>query len=280
MKQFLNLAILFIALAMIPSCREKDLDMTPMTQTLYEGAEINEITAEDAWNITVVQDNENSFVELEYSAFLDEYIQVSKEGPELKIGFSRYLNLPANTVMNATIHTASVKKLHFSDAVTAVLEGQFPETALTLELEDASTCKGGNFTGIADVKLSSASTLVDCYFHGRSCEIELEDASVFKGWFTEDSLTVKVDEASRLTTYGGYVSWADVVVSDASFLNMLETYVSEKMTIAVQDASEASVAVWRPATLEGWVIDASALYYKGNPTLDVGCDASSILRPL
>lgn len=270
---------LLLGLLAFVGCREKDLDMTLMSKTIYEGAVINEITASDAWHVTVIQD-ENTFVELEYSAFLEEYLRVTNSDSELKIGFSRSLNIPSNTVMNATVHTPSLQKVHLSEAVSAVLDGHFPEASLTMELEDAATCKGGDFSGRADVKLSSASTLVDCYFHGPLCNIELDDASVFKGWFTEDSLFVKLNGASRLTTYGGVVGGAKVEVSEASSLNMLQTYISRMMFIVVQDASEASVAVTRPAILKGFVMNASTLHYQGNPILDVGCDATSTLSPL
>lgn len=277
MKRILYLLI--VVLFTLSSCRDKDLDMTLMSKTIYEGAVINEITASDAWHVTVIQD-ENTFVELEYSAFLEEYLRVTNSDSELKIGFSRSLNIPSNTVMNATVHTPSLQKVHLSEAVSAVLDGHFPEASLTMELEDAATCKGGDFSGRADVKLSSASTLVDCYFHGPLCNIELDDASVFKGWFTEDSLFVKLNGASRLTTYGGVVGGANVEVSEASSLNMLQTYISRMMFIVVQDASEASIAVTRPAILEGFVMNASALHYQGNPILDVACDATSTLSPL
>ena len=281
MKKRLFRLVCFATLAMaFIGCREKDLDMTLVQKTLFEGTTMNEITAEDAWNITIVQDNESSFVELEYSAFLEEYLQVGKEDSELKIGLTRGLKLPSNTVMNATIHTASVQKIQLSDAVNATIEGQFPESSLTMELDDASTCKGGNFSGRAEVKLNDASTLVDCYFHGHSCDIALDDASVFKGWCSNDKLIVKLNGASRMTTYGVFASQANVEVAGASFLNMLETVVGETMIIMVKEASEASVTVQRPGTLEGFVVDASVLYYQGNPIINVGCDATSTLRPL
>ena len=272
------LAFLLGLLAFV-GCREKDLDMTLVQKTVYEDATITAVTATDAWNVTVVQDG-RTYVELEYSAFLEEYLRVTNSDSELKIGFSRSLNIPSNTVMNATVHTPSLQKVHLSEAVSAVLDGHFPEASLTMELEDAATCKGGDFSGRADVKLSSASTLVDCYFHGPMCNIELDDASVFKGWFTEDSLFVKLNGASRLTTYGGVVGGAKVEVSEASSLNMLQTYISRMMFIVVQDASEASVAVTRPAILEGFVMNASTLHYQGNPIVDVACDATSTLSPL
>lgn len=278
MKQGLKYILIFLGLMWFSSCRDKELDMTVMHQTLYEDAVITAITAEDAWNVTVVQDDDRSFVELEYSAFLEEYLQVRMDGQELRIGFSNHLNLPGNTVMNATIHTASVQKLCFAEAVTAVLEGDFPETSLTMELKDASTCKGGNFTGRTELTLKDASRMVDFNFDGQSCVIEAEDASVFKGVLNiEESLNIKIAEASRMTTYGGYASRADVEVSDASSLNMLETEV-KWMNITVKDISEASVFV--TGLLEGSVKSASALYYQGNPDVNVDCDDSSTIQPL
>lgn len=278
MKQWLKYILIFLGLICFSSCRDKELDMTVMRQTLYEDAVITAVTAEDAWNVTIVQDDNRTFVELEYSAFLEEYLQVRMDGQELKIGFSSHLNLPGNTVMSATIHTASVQKLCFAEAVTAVLEGDFPATALAMELKDASTCKGGHFTGRAELTLKDASTMVDFTFDGLSCILEAEDAAVFKGVLNiGESLNIKITEASRMTTYGGYAPRADVEVSDASSLNMLETEV-EWMNITVKDSSEASVFV--TGTLEGSVKSASVLYYQGNPIVNVDCDDSSTVQPL
>ena len=252
---------IIIGLMLFSSCRDKDLDMTVLHKTLFDGAAITEITAEDAWNVTIVQDAEKSFVELEYSAFLEEYLRVVKEGPELKIGFSRYLNLPANTVKNAIVHTASVQKLDFSEAVTALLVGDFPAAMLEMELDDAVTCKGGSFGGVANLKLNDASTMVDFCFNGLFCSLELDDASVFKG----------------LTTYGGTTPEAIVGVRDASHLNMVKTAVTN-MHINVSEASEACVNV--SGTLSGTVTGVSKLFYQGNPIINVDCDDLSTFEPL
>ena len=258
-------------------CREKELDMTLIQKTVYEDATITAITVKDAWNVTVVQD-ERTYVELEYSAFLEEYLKIKLEAQELNIGFYRYLYLPANTVMNATVHTPSVEQLQFSDATRAVLEGVFPETNLTIELSDAATCKGGRFTGKADLDLSDAAKMVDFDFEGETCSVKVSDASTFKGTLSvTEQMDIVVEDASHLTTYGGHAPQAEVEVSDASSLNMLETEVGV-MHITVKDASEASVYVTN--TLEGTVKDASELYYKGNPALNVTCDDTSIIRPL
>ena len=272
-----NFLALLLGLLVFAGCREKELDMTLVQKTVYEDATITAFTAKDAWNVTVVQD-ERTYVELEYSAFLEEYLKIKMETHELNIGFYRYLYLPANTVMNATVHTPSVEKLQFSDATRAVLEGVFSETNLTIELSDAATCKGGRFTGKADLDLSDAAKMVDFDFEGETCSVTLSDASTFKGnLLVTDHLDVVVEDASHMTTYGGSAPYAEVEVSDASSLNLLETEIGV-MHITVKDASEASVDVTN--TLEGTVKDASELYYKGNPSLNVICDDSSIIRPL
>ncbi len=272
-----NLIILLLSLLAFTGCREKELDMTLVKKTVFEDATIAAITVKDAWNVTVVQDG-RTYVELEYSAFLEDYLKVVMEAQELSIGFYRYLYLPSNTVMNATVHTASVEKLHFSDATKVILDGIFPETNLTVKLSDAATCKGGRFTGKADLELSDAATMVGFDFEGETCSVELSDASTFKGNLSViDHLDIVVEDASHLTTYSGHAPHAEVEVSDASSLNMLETEVGT-MNITVKDASEASVFV--TTTLEGTVKDASELYYKGNPSLNVTCDDTSVIRPL
>lgn len=269
--------VLLLGLLTFVGCREKELDMTLVQKTLYEDATITSVTATDAWNVTIVQD-ERTYVELEYSAFLEEYLKIQMESYEFSIGFYRHLYLPTNTVMNATIHTSSVEKLQFSDATRAILEGVFPESNLTIELSDAATWKGGRFTGKADLDLSDAAKMVDFDFEGETCSVKVSDASTFKGTLSvTDQMDIVVEDASHMTTYGGHAPQAEVEVSDASSLNLLETEVGT-MHITVKDASEASVFVTH--TLEGTVKDASKLYYKGTPSLNVICDETSIIRSL
>ena len=267
--------LLLVVLFAMTSCRDKNLDMTLMQKTLYEGTTINEISAKDAWDVKVVQD-ENTFVELEYSAFLEDYLKVQLEGTSLSIGFTRHLYIPNNAVMNATIHTPTVHKLSFSDAVFAALDNLNLETDLVLELEDAASCRGGHFNGDALIKLSDASTCAELYIEGRDCTVELEDASVFKGQLNVSRLlTLTVKDASRLTEYWGEIDRVEAIVSDASSLNMATSWI-DRMYIEVDDASEATVNV--VTALEGTVHDASKLYYSGDPVLNVDCDNTSILE--
>ena len=267
--------ILLAGMLSFTACRDKDLDMTVWNKTLYQDAVINEISAEDAWDVMVICDD-SSYVELKYSAFLEEYLKVQLNGTALQIGFSRYLNLPGNTEMTAIVHTPAVHKLSFSDAVTAVVDGQFPETALTLELSDASHCRGGHFYGSANIKMSDAAQCVEFSFEGTTCTVNLDDASILRcSLNVSGDLTLNIDDASRMTDYWGEMNHVVAEVSDASYLNMATSWIN-RMNIEVTDASEATVNVVE--SLEGKVHAASRLYYSGDPVLNVDCDGTSTLQ--
>ena len=267
--------VLLGIVALMAGCRDKETDMTLLQKTLYEGAVMNEITVEDAWEVAVMQDAE-SYVTLEYSAFLEDYLKVQLEASSLFIGFTRHSHFPSNAVMRATIHTPTVHKLSFSDAVFAALDNLNLETDLVLELEDAASCRGGHFKGDAILKLSDASKCAELYIEGRDCKVELKDASVFKGRLDVSRLlTLTVDDASRLTEYWGEIGQVEAKVSDASDLNMATSWIN-RMQIEVGDASEATVNVVQ--SLEGRVHDASKLYYSGDPILNVQCDETSTLQ--
>ena len=74
MKKLFVLLLMMCAMT-FAGCREKELDMTLIQKTVYEDATITAITVKDAWNVTVVQD-ERTYVELENSAFLEEYLKI------------------------------------------------------------------------------------------------------------------------------------------------------------------------------------------------------------
>lgn len=278
MKQ--NVFLWFLGLVLLAGCRDKELDMTLMQKTLYDGATMNEITVEDAWSVTFRLDTVRSYVELEYSAFLEEYLLVKQEGASLFLGLTNSLyNLPGNTVMHAIVHTSAINELSLSDAVSAAFGGgTFPETALVLKMSDAATLRGGYFKGTADVRMSDASTCVEFYFEGTTCQVELDEASVFKcSLNVSDDLTLTIKDASRLTNYWAEINQAHVEVTEGSYLNMATSFVN-RMQMVVNSASEATVNVVE--SLEGSVHNASKLYYSGNPTLNVDCDDTSLLQPI
>lgn len=271
---------ILISLMWFVSCKERELDMTVEKETWYQGYDIHEVQADDAWNLTIVQDDGPSYVELEYSAFLFEYIHIEYENDAFRFYLGSHSRLPYNTVLNATIHTDELRGLTLNDAASAVLDGDFAGASLKVELNDASTCKGGSFTGVTELLLNDACQMVDFSCDGTTCSIVLDDASVFKGTLTaSESLDFKVTDASRLTTYGGSAPMASVEVGDAGSLNMLETEV-QRMQVTLNDAAEAYVNVLQ--SIQGSLRDGSKLFYQLHPglELDVECDESSHLSPL
>lgn len=274
----LFLGLLCIGLLFFSSCHDRELDMTVLNSTLYEGVAFDAVEAEDAWNVTVLQDDQKTGVELEYSTFLEEYLQVVKEGTTLKIGLTQHLNLPAATIHNATVYVRSLKRIDLEEAAVLTLDGNFTGDLLQVEMSDASVLREGQFLGDLDLRMSNAAVVVDFIHEGARSTLDLEDASVFKGSLTAtERLSITVKEASRLTTYGGASPQADILVEEAGSLNMVQTSV-EAMTMQVNHASEAYVNVSR--ILEGAVREGSTVFYQGNPTLAVNCDNSSTIAPL
>ena len=277
MRRYLIIALIGVLMG-LASCRDKDLDMTLLTKTLYEDAVFDALYAEDAWNVILVQNSLKRGVELEYSAFLEEYLQIRKDGSMLDMRFTQRLNLPNATVKNATVYVPSLRQVTLREAATVDLQGSFAGDSLVLDLKEATTLRGGLFLGNLAMELDDASTVVEFSAEGEACSLILRNASVFKGILSfSETMDLTVSEASRMTTYGGNAPVATVTVEEASFLNMTPTAVG-KMLIHLRSTSEASVRV--TALLEGTVEDGSTLYHAGPANLQVECDETSSMKPL
>lgn len=274
-KKQLYLILFIVGALMLPSCKDKTLDTTVLTKTMYEDVVFDEIHAEDAWQVIIVQDDQKRGIELEYSAFLEEYLKMTKEGSSLDISFTQRLNLPLNTVMTVTVYVPSLSKLVLEEAASAELQGDFHGDRLEVLLKEKSSLRGGNFFGALLMELSDASKVVDFTADGDSCSVLLENVSVFKGTLTAAArLDLQIKDGSRFTTYGGSATQANIYMTDLAFLNMIRTVV-DVMYIELNSASEATVYV--VDRLEGSVREASVLYYQGYPVLNVDCDSTSNL---
>ena len=267
--------------AILTGCQEKELDMTVVKETAYQEYDIHSIRVNDAWNFTIVQDDGPSFVELEYTAFLEEYMHIQYEDDSFFFYLGPHPKLPYNTILNATIHTNYLRALSLNKAATAVLEGDFATPSLQVELDGASVCKGGVFSGEkASLVLNDASQWVDFSFDGQCCSVSLDGASFFKGKPTvTDSLLISLDEASWMTMYGGSAPAVNVNANKASSINMTQTEV-DRLQLSLSKSSEAYVNV--RDSLQGTLREASSLYYHRHPglVLSIDLDESSHLSPL
>ena len=277
MKATKPILILCAALTFAASCK-KDVDMTLTQKTLFENADIRQIAVGDAWQVTLVADS-SSFVELEYSAYLESHVKANMTGSQLEIGFMGKVYPAINSVFRATIHTAKLEQLEADDAATVQCSGDFGGQDLEIGLSDAARCNGLTFSGEGcHIKMEDASVMTDFQLVGKSCMAVLEDASQFNGKIEVlETLDVFLCDASRFVNKNGIADQTNIHLSDASLLNMAETVV-KKMNVELSSGAEATVNVTE--SLKGTLIEASTLYYTGHPQIDVDCDESSSVVPL
>ena len=255
--------------------------MTIMQKTVFEHADIRQVEVDGAWPVTVVHDN-SSRVEIEYSAYLENYLKINMEGEKLHVGFTGMVYAESGSVFRAVVHTPIVESVEAAEASVVRFEGgQFSsaESPLTLHLTGASICSGLEFSGNqCEITLEKASHLLDFQVYSENCEVSLSGASTCKGTFeTESRLEAVLDRSAQLVTFGGSVPHAVLRLQKASTLNMVQTEVGT-MEIALSGASEATV--WVVGSLSGTLREASTLYYKGSPTVEVDCEEGSEAVPL
>lgn len=275
MKAIKTLLILCIAFS-FASCK-KDVDMTLVQKTVLENADIRQIKAFDAWEVTVVADS-NTYVELEYSAYLENKVNVKMQGTQLEIGFTGSTYPVFNSVFRAVVHTNTIESIEAEDAAELYFVGHFSATSDTLyvDLEDASVCSGLDYSGhIIAISIADDSDFLDFHLSGYNCEAKVLDASTCKGVYDMSfHLVATLSDASQFITFGGSAPYGMITLRGASVLNAVQTEFRE-MHVDLSDASEATVDV--SERIEGSVKAASTLYYKGHPQIDVECSEDSHL---
>lgn len=273
MKAIKTLLILCIAFS-FASCK-KDVDMTLVQKTVLENADIRQIKAFDAWEVTVVADS-NTYVELEYSAYLENKVNVKMQGTQLEIGFTGSTYPVFNSVFRAVVHTNTIESIEAEDAAELYFVGHFSATSDTLyvDLEDASVCSGLDYSGhIIAISIADDSDFLDFHLSGYNCEAKVLDASTCKGVYDMSfHLVATLSDASQFITFGGSAPYGMITLRGASVLNAVQTEFRE-MHVDLSDASEATVDV--SERIEGSVKAASTLYYKGHPQMEVECSEDS-----
>ena len=279
MKTIKTILILCVALCFATSCK-KNVDMTLVQKTLFENADISQIYVFDAWEVTVVADD-HSYVELEYSAYLEPGLQVKMENSRLEIGFTNYVNPVIGSVFKATVHTAEKEALSIraNDASVITMEGPFElESLFRIELIDASVCNGLKVSAeLCDVLATDASQLLGVDFQGKNCVLLVTKGSACKGRFdVEQSFNASAMISSQIIVFGGSMPSASIEVKEAGTINMVQAEVND-MSVSLEDASEATVNV--SDTLSGFLHSATTLYYKGHPQINIDCSDDSQLIP-
>ena len=278
MKAIKPILLLCAALCFATACK-KEVDMTILQKTVLENADIRQIEVSDAWQVTVVADS-STFVELEYSAYLEPYLKTKMESTQLEIGFTGKVYTVMGSVYKAKVHTAHFNRVEAKDATILNFEGSFysDDDSLNIVLNDASLCNGLDISGKYNkVSLNDASKFVGFHLDGTNNLVYVKDASVCKGSFeTRFHFFALLEDASQLVTFEGATPYGQITLRDGSLVNMAQTEIRE-LNVNLSGASEATVNV--SETMTGSLTDASTLYYKGIPTIDVNCSEDSQLIP-
>ena len=251
--------------------------MTLVQKTVYENVDIRQIEVGDAWQVTLVADS-NTFVELAYSAYLEPYLKTKMDGAKLEIGFTGKVYPAINSVYRATVHVKQLEKVDAEEAAQVQCSGSFSGQRIEINLSEAAQCSGLAFSGEScEINLKDASLLAGFQFIGNTAKADLADASQFNGQIqVGDRLEVELKDASRFVNSGGTTVQAVIKLQNSSLLNMAETEV-RNMNVAISSGSEATVRVVE--LMEGTLIEASTLYYKGHPQINIDCSEDSQLIP-
>jgi hypothetical protein len=280
MKTLKTILILCAAICCFTSCK-KEANMTLMQKTVFENADIHHINVNNGWEVTFVYDSLKSFVELEYSAYLENYISVREENEWLIIGFNSKINTLSGSVFRATVHISQKEALYImaDNASVITMEGPFElEDTMDIDLRNTSVCNGFEVTSqLCGINLTDGSQIYGVNFNGTNCTVYAHKGSSCKGYFNvEQSFTTGVGISSQLIVFGGSMPSADIEVKDAGTINMVQAEVKD-MSVYLDSVSEATVNVTE--TLSGFLLSGSTLYYKGHPQIDIDCSDDSQLIP-
>ena len=280
MKTIKTILILCAALCLATSCK-KEADMTLVQKTVLENNTLSLIHVNHGWEVDIVYDSLNSFVELEYSAYLEDFILVREINDWLEIGFSQKVYPLAGSVYKATVHTMEKEHLNISaeNECIIALKGPFVLTeGIDLDLHNASACS--EFTIDApscSILVSEDSQLLNALFTGTNCSVLATKNSSCKGFFNvEQSFNASAQISSQVIVFGGSMPSASIEVKEAGTINMAQVEV-EEMNVYLAGASEATVNV--SGRISGFLLEGSTIYYKGHPQLDVECSEDSQLIP-
>lgn len=277
MKTIKTLFLLCMALCFASSCKKED-DMTLIQKTILENTDIRQIEVSDAWEVTIVADD-NTYVELEYSVYLEERIKVQLEGTKLEFSISGSSYPTTNVVYRATVHVKQLEKLEADDAAEIQCNGSFSCQHIEIGLSDAAQCHGLIFSGEnCEIEMKEAALMAGFQFIGNNCTAVLADASQYSGQIqANEQFEIELTDASRFVNKGGVTNKVVIKLQSACLLNMVETQVRE-VQVNLSNGSEATV--WVEELLEGTLSGGSTLFYKGNPQKNLDCSEGSEIIPL
>ena len=203
MKTLKTILILCAALCFASSCK-KEVDMTLVQKTVFENADIREIEVSDGWQVTVVADS-STYVELNYSAYLEPYVKAKMNDTHLELGFMLKTYPGINSEFRATVHLRQLEKIDAKNASTITFTGSYKGERLYVNLSEGSVCNALTYTGDkCEIVMDAASKLLDFQFDGTTCIASLKQSSQFNGRIhATELLDLNLNDNSRFINRGG-----------------------------------------------------------------------------
>jgi len=206
----------------------------------------NALTVGSAFEVTLIHDDSYSAIIMVDDNVLDK-VEAYQSGQTLILGLDeryRYTEVSLRAVI--TMPTFVGIELSDASSVTVISSASFP----TVSSFNAS--------------LTDASSLLLPSISASSVSVKLTDASRADIGADASDTSVTAKRASSVQLNGSSFDLT-LVVDDASVATFKNFVVNDTASVTVEDASEAWVYVLGTIYID--VHDASALYYKGSPTI-------------
>lgn len=226
-------------LSILSGCNQDNIRPSGKTTTLkYDQLDFNGITVSNAFKITIIPGQTDSYAELEIDENLAPHTKVTVENGILMIGLEPNISVKGNPVMSGKVYAVNeitslnisgASKISVSDSLisenlklaisgASELEALLNVRNLTASLDGASKV---SFTGEAkdlNYELSGASTAQGYDLITRSSILDLSGASSCKVYVT-DSLSVVASGASSVKYKGSPVIFRSDISGASSLDN-------------------------------------------------------------
>lgn len=269
-------AVLLSACMMAFVSCNKEIDLTPIQKTVLENELFTGIVADMGWQIEILDDARQG-LDLEYSAYLDEYliakiVENENGGRSLMLSVNATGLLPSGTVLKAQIHSGSLLLCQLPDTI----DGVSADFALTLT--GKASCVGGAFAACR-VSLAEASSFRSFTCGGDFCLAANGDShciGTVAPAGTAARMELSLDNESSFVNFGScLLDNAKVKVLGNSRLTIANARVLTAMDVELE-TSEATVCFGDAALLQGSLIDHSTMYFYGSPDVSqLQCDETS-----
>lgn len=253
--------------------------MTVLHRTVLEDEYFRSIISEKLWEITLLQDSV-SYIELEYSAYLDDYVKYNTENIYAKLDLDVIGNLPSGTIHRAVVHVKEFSTAGLIGGSILHIEGTFNQYVGIGAMEN-SHCSGGVFNNGLELMVCEGSKVTDFESYG-SFTLSMDGNSHCVGKASntadDDNFYISIGaNSSFVNLVESHPSQLELEVANNSLVNMSLTSPTGEITMQIDDNSEVTIDLRQTDRVDISLKNSSTLYYYATPSqhFDFDCDESS-----